>query len=220
MEQLNESSLSRIWGQIQKYSCGCVTTFRKSNVYAQNIANNKRLKAFLLGRGYLVTKVRGTYIENFKSPNAKEVIENTFFVANGDVEGDDGGVLEADLIAMGKLFDQDSVLIIPVGGDGAYLYGTSQREDAYPDYETKEVVGNETYGDKVAERFYSRIRGRKFAFESYEECLPPDSNMGLWAMHLVYRSVLKELNQVKDDDDLSSLYESSVLDQDKLDLID
>jgi len=63
------------------------------------------------------------------------------------------------------------VLIVPKGGKGAYLIGTSNREDAFPSKNNKEVVGNSKMG-KVAGQFLSRIRGREFAFEnamSYNE---------------------------------------------------
>jgi hypothetical protein len=142
-----ESSLSRIWPNTQKYSCGTITAFRGDKTYSQNIQNNKKIVAYLLSKGYSVTSVTGTYIENFKDAKQKEeearliaagekvdslperpVSERSFFVANQNVEGDDNGQLEKDLFDLGKLFDQDSVLIIPFGGKDAYLLGTSRRE--------------------------------------------------------------------------------------------
>jgi hypothetical protein len=135
----------------------------------------------LLSKGYSVTKISGTYIENYKTPEARDVEERSLFVANQNVEGDDGGQLENDLIKMGEYFDQDSVLIIPIGGEGAYLYGTTKRGEAEPAYGEKYVVGSGKYG-KVAGQFLSKIRGRRFAFEQLE--MPKTIN-GIRGIHIL-----------------------------------
>lgn len=166
-QRLSESSLSRLWSKTQKHSCGTITSFRGNKTKAQNKATNKEMLTYLMGKGYSVTKIKGSYIENFGSENEKEVGEESFFVCNQKVDGDDGGQLKKDLIALGRKYDQDSVLIIPVGGKGAYLYGTSKRDDAYPSYNRQEKVGSGKFG-KASGQFLSRIRGREFAFEEVE----------------------------------------------------
>jgi len=165
--KLEESSLSRVWQKTQNHSCGTITSHRDKKTKAQNKQTNKEMLTYLMGKGYSVTKIKGSYIENFGSENEKEVGEESFFVCNQKVEGSDGGILEKDLIALGRKYDQDSVLIIPMGGKGSYLYGTSKRDDAYPSYNKKEVVGSGKFG-KASGQFLSRIRGRKFAFEEVE----------------------------------------------------
>lgn len=166
-QKLDESSLSRLWSKTQKHSCGTITSFRGSKTKAQNRATNKEMLTYLMGKGYSVTKIKGSYIENFGSENEKEVGEESFFVCNQKIDGDDGGQLGKDLVALGRKYDQDSVLIIPFGGKGAYLYGTSKRDDAYPSYNKKETVGKGKFG-KASGQFLSRIRGREFAFEEVE----------------------------------------------------
>jgi hypothetical protein len=166
-QKLDESSLSRLWSKTQKHSCGTITSFRGSKTKAQNRATNKEMLTYLMGKGYSVTKIKGSYIENFGSENEKEVGEESFFVCNQKIDGDDGGQLKKDLVALGRKYDQDSVLIIPFGGKGAYLYGTSKRDDAYPSYNKTETVGKGKFG-KASGQFLSRIRGREFAFEEVE----------------------------------------------------
>ena len=46
------------------------------------LERNRKLKAELLGRGYGVTRILGSYIENFETPKAVEVAEESFFVSN------------------------------------------------------------------------------------------------------------------------------------------
>jgi hypothetical protein len=167
-EILNESSLSRLWDETQKHSCGTISAFRGDRIYQENDLNHKKLVAYLLSKGYSFTKIDGTYIENFGSNDEEDINERSLFVCNHNVEGGDGGELEEDLFKMGEYFNQDSVLIIPLGGEGAYLFRTSKRDNAYPSYGQKEIVGNGRYG-KVAGQFLSKIQGRSFAYEHIEK---------------------------------------------------
>jgi len=165
-EMVLESSLSRLWGKTQKHVCGCITAFRGDKDRDTNLKNNKEVLTYLQGKGYSITAVKGSYIENFGTDKAKEVSENTFFVANQKVDGDDKGQLESDLVKLGRRYDQDSILMIPVGGKDAYLVGTNP-DNVFPKYGKKETVGSGKYG-KTSGEFLSRIRGRAFAFEDVE----------------------------------------------------
>ena len=167
-EILNESSLSRLWDKTQKHTCGSISAFRDERTYQENDKNHKKLAAYLMSKDYSVTKIDGTYIENFNTKDAVDVNERSLFVCNNKVDGDDRGQLEKDLVKMGEEFDQDSILIIPVGGGDAYLRGTSKRDNAYPGYGQTEKAGDGKYG-QVSGQFLSKIRGRRFAFEHLEK---------------------------------------------------
>lgn len=186
-EFVNESSLSRIWRHIQDHQAGAISGYRDNNSKAENKANNREILAYLKSKGYSVTSVKGSYIENFGSENEKEVGEPSFFV----VDMNDTGNLERDLAKLGERYDQDSVLIVPKGGKNAYLLGTSHRDDSYPSYGQKEVVGSSRFG-KAAGQFLSRIRGREFAFESIQEPQTINGKRG-WA--ILADKVDKEINQ-------------------------
>ena len=195
-----ESSLSRIWRWIDKYSTGFITAFRKKEyTVKQNKERNKELYAALRAKGYLVTKVDGSYIENFKSDHEVEVDENTFFVVNPHVEGDDGGALERDLRKLGEHYDQDSILIVRDHKVGM-LIGTSHREDSYPGFNVEKRAGEGKWGH-ASGQFYSKINGRKFAFEEgvastdgislVENGLDPDTYFGKMAMHRIGNDLWK-----------------------------
>lgn len=189
-EYIAESSLSRIWAKTQKHTCGAITAWRGENTRAENKARNKELVDYLRGKGYSITNVKGTYIENKGKKNEKEVGESSYIVCNHKVEGDDGGELERDLIKLGKRYNQDSILIIPVGGKGAYLYGTSKTND-YPPMDKTMKVGDRKMG-KTAGEFISRIRGREFAFEEVEM---PGTINGIRGLRMFAEKLDREMDE-------------------------
>lgn len=183
---VQESSLSRIKSKVDDYSCGAITAFRNEYTHAQNKERNKELFAALKVKGYSITKVKGSYIENFNSPDAKEVGEETWFVCNDKVEGDDKGQLEKDLKKLGEKYDQDSILSIR--NAKASLIGTSHRDNAFPSYNQTVAVGTGKYGKKSGE-FFSRVKGREFAFEELE----PSTIMGKMGLKLIGEEVWKNI---------------------------
>lgn len=156
---INESGLTKVWSHTQNHHCGAISGYRGDNKPEKNKDNNKYIKAVLLTKGYGVTSIDGTYIENFNSKNQKEVKEPSFFV----VDLQDSGKLERDLEVLGIRFDQDSIMSIPKGGKGAYLLGTSARDDAFPEKGQKVTVGSGKFG-KTSGEFLSKIKNRNFAF--------------------------------------------------------
>lgn len=185
---VKESSLSRIKSKVDAHSSGAITAFRDEFTKAQNKARNKELFSALKQKGYSITKVKGSYIEQFGKENAKEVGEETWFVVNQDVDGDDGGKLEKHLRQLGEKYDQDSILSIR-NGKGV-LIGTSKREDSFPPYGIFETVGKGKYG-KRSGAFFSRIRGREFAFESIE----PTTRNGKWALDVMGKRIWEEIGE-------------------------
>ena len=95
---------------------------------------------------------------------------------------------------MGQKYDQDSILVVTVGGKEAYLVGTSQRSSAWPSFGQKEVVGSSRFG-KVAGQFLSRIRGREFAFEEDEYQEPMTIN-GIRGQSILASRVKQDLEEI------------------------
>ena len=176
---LNEmSGLSRTRQHIEEHDCAIITAFRndpadmskcqpgsvkevEGKTKQTNKKRNRDLKAMLLGLDYGVTKVDGSYVENFEQPDAVEVKENSLFVANLHDDPD----FVNEITQMAEKFCQDSVLIIPQGGKGAYLTGTNNSE--WPGHGEKEVVGDLKMG--AEDEFMTRVSGRPYTFtESLE----------------------------------------------------
>lgn len=155
-KQLTESSLSRLWRKYKEFDSGTISACRGDNTNKINDKRTLELKTELIRLGYSVTAVAGTYIENFKKPNAREVREKSFIVF--DRLGN--GTLKADLIRLGKKYDQDSITYSDVAGN-YYLIGTNST--GYPGMGVEVKLGRPMFG-KTGE-FFSRVNGRPFVFE-------------------------------------------------------
>jgi len=177
-----ESSLSRIYKHISEHDCATITAFRGDPTDASNCVsgtppsdfqdqglnaleinkrNNKFLKAALLSRGLGVTSVDGTYVENFKSENPDnppiEVKEDSLFVVNLPQLNQEE--FFDIIIELGKKYCQDSVLLIPKGGnEGAFLYGTN---NSFPGLDVKIKYEKLSFGKE--QEFMSKIGNRPFS---------------------------------------------------------
>jgi len=167
---LNESGLSRVWKQTQEHDFGTITAFRgakdcgKGEPYSKsdNMKRNKSLTAKLQALRYGVTKIKGSYIENYGSENEQEVGENSFIV----IDIQDKGTLKNDLLKLGEEFEQDSI-IFGKAGKGGSLIGTNKCPDGYPGYHKEAKQGGAIFG-KTGE-FMSRVKGRPFVFSESVE---------------------------------------------------
>lgn len=185
-EFINESSLSRLQRQMKAHDTGTITAFRYAKdcgdgepyVKKENLQRNKSLLAKLQARRYGVTSVKGSYIENYGKPNAKEVGENVFFV----VDLQDRGDLLKDLKKLGTEFDQDSILYIKKGGLKSELHGTNKCKNGYPGFGKSVKFSERKLGDKG--EFFTRVKGRPFVFkedvEISEEHNLPEGFFGRW----------------------------------------
>jgi hypothetical protein len=181
MKTINESSLSRVQNFVTNYDCAIITAFRDTikpglcaNDYSayptefmdgQPIPKeikrecNRELKATLLSLGYGVTRVDGSYIENYNSEAAKEVREESYFVVNLT----NSTKFLNDIIDFGEIYCQDAVILIPKGGKRSMLYGTNNA--SFPGYHNSIKLG-EFRGGKESE-FMTRVGNRPFVLESY-----------------------------------------------------
>ena len=167
---LSESSLSRIYQHITEHDTALLTAFRDDasdlssclemavDSELSNKERNRNLKATLLSLGYGVTAVDGSFIENYGNLDKQvEVKEDSFFIVNLN---DTADFTEA-ITSLSTKYCQDSVLIIPQGGNGAYLYGTNNTD--YPGIDSTIEVGD-FFGGSEAE-FMTRVRGRPIVFK-------------------------------------------------------
>jgi hypothetical protein len=172
---LSESGLSRVWNHIADHDTAIITAFRndpldnsecafesdreeEGNTALQtNKDRNSDLKAALLYSRYGVTKVDGAYIENYLDPEKQvEVKEDSLFVVNLN----DDPEFFSNIEKLGQMFCQDSVLMIPQGGDGAYLLGTNNSE--WPGLGNREMVGKFRAGEEA--EFMTKVKKRPFTF--------------------------------------------------------
>lgn len=183
-ENIQESSLSRIYNKMMNSDTGAITAFRSQFTNSENKDRNKLLLAKLFKLGYGVTSIKGSYIEDFGTVCAIEVGEDTFFVEDLDSSGN----LEQDLISLGEYFDQDSVLFIPKGGEGSVLIGTNDAD--FPGLGMRMSMGK--FGGGQSGEFFSRVNGRPFVFkEELEDHQAPSGSMGKWALSKTIENLSK-----------------------------
>jgi hypothetical protein len=174
IQSVKESSLTRLWYHSEKYDIAMITAFRKKEencFYAnrfdyvkeysleENKQRNLELKAVLLKKGWGITNIKGSYIENFEKPNAIEVSEESFFVVNLNNDTD----FKDFMFKLGRYFCQDSILYKEKNKE-AVLIGTNYCD--FPGY-NKEVKLGKFKGGKDSE-FMSKVNNRPFVFETYK----------------------------------------------------
>ena len=193
-EILSESSLSRIYNHVKNHSVGAITAYRGNNSPSTNEQLNRRLASYLSSRGYGITQIEGGFIENQGTPDEREITEKTFFVVN-PTEGDDDGKLEQDLISLGELYDQDSILSYRFGDKPTYI-GTSHRQGADPAFGERFALSSTEWGNPSGP-YFSSVRGRKFAYKESIELRSPATVNGLATRHIRAKQVQRELNEMK-----------------------
>ena len=153
-----EGGLSRNWSHMQEHDCALISAERNSYTYKENLARGHELEAVIMDAGYGYSAERGSFIENFETPQAIEVSEKSLFVVNSQ---DDPGFFD-HIAQLSEQFEQDSVLMIPKGGKGAYLLGTKEGND-FPPFGETITVGDFRGG--VEGEFMTRTGGRPYVFK-------------------------------------------------------
>jgi hypothetical protein len=188
--QTQESSLSRVFLNMKEHDSGTITAFRYASdcgsgtpyTKQQNKQRNASLKSKLMMNGFSLTAVKGVYVENYGSSNAKEVKEDVFLC----VDIKDSGNLEKVLRKLGEEFEQDSILFIPKGGTSGELIGTNHCEDSYPGFGKRMKLKNPLFGNSG--EFMTKVKNRPFTLASesvIEECVNPTSVNGRFAVSAI-----------------------------------
>ena len=187
---LNESGLARFHKHMTEHDTAIVTAFRndptdmsrcsdelapeeggENTTLQTNKRRNRELKAMLLDAGFGVTAVDGSYIENYRTPEqiaqdkrdgkeapeSIEVKEGSFFVVN---LSDSANFFE-NVVSLGVRYCQDSVLLIPKGGQDAYVFGTNNSE--WPGMGNRESIGGFSAGKEG--EFMTRVSNRPIVFK-------------------------------------------------------
>ena len=169
---VNESSLSRVWGQTQKFDSGTISAYRdardcgegKKYTKSEKQKRNGILESKLLMEGFGVTKIKGVYIENYGSDDEVSVKEESFMV----IDLKNKGLLKKDLMRFGEMFEQDSITYSKPNGEYKII-STNKCPKGYPGsgkIGVEKLLGRSMFGKKG--EFYSRVNGRPFVFESIQ----------------------------------------------------
>jgi len=155
----------------------------ENTIQQTNERRNRVLKATLLSLKYGVTKVDGSYIEDFETPEAYEVAEESFFVVNLQ---DDPDFID-QISKLGEKFCQDAVLIVPRGAEGAYLFGTNNSE--FPGFGQRIEAGDLSFGRE--KEFMTKVGNRPMAFTEDLETYKDLSRLERMAAKAMAKKVLQ-----------------------------
>jgi hypothetical protein len=183
-DTLVESTLNRVMSHIEKHDSAILSAFRNEYPKGENYERSRVLRAQLIqGLGYQITKIKGSYVEGFvpqeeadklkemdpesaeyqglkkRVEQQHEVSEQSLFTLNAS---DDPEFFQR-IKELSEEYEQDSVMLIPQGGDNIQLYGTRQDND-YPPYHQTQDLGSIALGKSG--QFMSRVGGRPFVVES------------------------------------------------------
>ncbi len=115
--------------QLIKHDFGIITAHRSEYAKEENDLRNNELRAQLRALKYATISITGKYIENLGSYKQTKVKEDSFLV----IDQLDLGTLKADLMELGQIYNQDSIIFGHAGENGT-LIGTSYRRTSYPGY--------------------------------------------------------------------------------------
>lgn len=170
-EFLNESSLSRLWRKYKECDSGTISAFKGYRSYKENMEKHSELVAKLLGCGFSVTKIQGSFKENYKTKYEKEVNELSLIVFDHKKKGN----LKKILLKLGAEYEQDSITYCDATSGNYYLIGcldkTKVKDDdgniievpTYPKKGVEVKLGKPMFGDSG--EFFSKINGRPFIFK-------------------------------------------------------
>jgi len=112
--------MTGLYQYILAHDCAIITSFRNSDEKSdqENYESNRQLKAYLLNKRCGLTPITSLYIEDYNTEIAKEVREGSYFVVNLDNDVN----FENNIKKLGKLYNQETVILIDKGGQSTYLY--------------------------------------------------------------------------------------------------
>jgi len=176
---------------IHNHAAGAISAHSEGRNEDENIDNNRKMLAYLLHQGYAVIKIKGGYVENFDDATKRRVGEVSFLVMNKRVEGDDKGQLEADLIRLGHLFDQDYVFSIPFQRKAALVHVRHKISRLKESSNRIEFKTPSSYENKFV--YISFGNQFKIVFQVLEPIELPFTINGVRAMKMMATSVQERL---------------------------
>lgn len=196
---LTESSLTKVLRKTEESRCAILTAFRAEANKQEKRKRNAELAGLLAKKGLSYTQVQGNYVEVDADGKETVVKELSFFVQNTELTNAE---FDKFIYRLGFKYKQDSVLIIPQGGKGAYLWGTSNECD-WIELNQKNAVGDATFGN-IKTQFYSKVGGRSFEFRSLSESIDldirpqePQTNNARFVRDAVLKQLSEEVERIE-----------------------
>ena len=155
---INESSLSRVYSQYLEHDSGTISAFQSGLSKSENLKNNKILKNTLIVKGYSVTSIKG-YYEYSDGNFAKE---ESFIV----IDINDKNTLKNDLKELGKYFNQECITFSKKSRKYILIYTKDiydEKNNLIKKFGDELILGKPMFSKDG--KSFSRVNGRPFVFE-------------------------------------------------------
>ena len=155
---INESSLSRVYKQYLEHDSGTISAFDKDLTKSENKERNRKLYKLLIGRGYSVTSIKGI----FTYEDGEKHKEESFIV----IDINDKNTLKNDLKELGKYFNQECITFSKKSEKYLLIYTKDiydEKNNLIKKFGDELILGKPMFSKDG--KSFSRVNGRPFVFE-------------------------------------------------------
>jgi hypothetical protein len=168
IDELYEASLIRVYQCTREANMGIITAHLRDLDPAINYRRSWDLRKDIALRGLGFIQIRGRYIEEYGTSEARIINENSFLVLGKKYP--DKNALKGNLKSLGRKYDQELVIYKAFDSENTMLLGTKKRR--HPAFGQEREVGR-WHPNRTAE-FHAMMRdGDKFVLAKYESRLFP-----------------------------------------------
>lgn len=157
---IQSAGLSRILQHGKNYQSGTISAFRPNYTAKENQNRHKLLGKLLHNRGYYKCQIQGVFDEG----DGNQVKELSYFVWDSN----NRDKLLDDLLDLGDKFEQHSITYADADSDYV-LYSANPKSSGTATGATLATFKGTSFGDTKGSPSYSKIRGRPFMWDNYNE---------------------------------------------------
>ena len=159
---ISEASLGRLYQHIGKDAILMISANRSELGKSENRANTNTLKRYIKAANFGYNRVKGGYKEKTEDGSMVEVEEDSFLVyADKDKEK----TLYKFGIALGKKFNQDSILFVSTEGKAQFV--STRQDSSLGPIGTKKNLGNFSFNS--ISQYYTKIGKKSFTIQTITE---------------------------------------------------
>lgn len=112
INKASATTLKTMYRKLNSHSGGVIGVNNSDGSEPENRISDRMLLAYLKGQGYSVASVTGTSFGRDRSRAEEPSTMLCFLVINEQIQGDDFGALETDLMQVGALLNQEAIVSI------------------------------------------------------------------------------------------------------------
>lgn len=159
---ISEASLGRLYQHIGKDAILMISANRSELEQSENKSNTNALKRYIKAANFGYNRVKGGYKEKMEDGSMVEVEEDSFIVyADKDKEK----TLYKLGLALGKKFNQDSILFVSSEGKAQFI--STRQDSSLGPIGTKQNLGDFSFNS--ISQYYTKIGKKSFTIRTITE---------------------------------------------------